>query len=214
MLETSRPVAMRPETVDQLAARAQVAPDYLVLMATSGVLAAVAFLTNSVPVLVGSMIVAPVFAPLALVGFAYAGNRPDYVRSGLRAVLAGLGIAVLAAMLTTFLLNVTNVFPPDQNLFDKPLLKERLSVGWFSAVSAAAAGVAGNIALSRDRFDSLIGVLAALALVPAAAAAGIAFMSGNLAMAVGGLMLLGVNSGVAIVSGVIALRLLPPERVD
>jgi len=211
MLETSRPVAMRPETVDQLAARAQVAPDYLVLMATSGVLAAVAFLTNSVPVLVGSMIVAPVFAPLALVGFAYAGNRPDYVRSGLR---AGLGIAVLAAMLTTFLLNVTNVFPPDQNLFDKPLLKERLSVGWFSAVSAAAAGVAGNIALSRDRFDSLIGVLAALALVPAAAAAGIAFMSGNLAMAVGGLMLLGVNSGVAIVSGVIALRLLPPERVD
>ena len=200
--------------VDQLAARAQVAPDYLVLMATSGVLAAVAFLTNSVPVLVGSMIVAPVFAPLALVGFAYAGNRPDYVRSGLRAVLAGLGIAVLAAMLTTFLLNVTNVFPPDQNLFDKPLLKERLSVGWFSAVSAAAAGVAGNIALSRDRFDSLIGVLAALALVPAAAAAGIAFMSGNLAMAFGGLMLLGVNSGVAIVSGVIALRLLPPERVD
>ena len=214
MLETSRPVAMRPETVDQLAARAQVAPDYLVLMATSGVLAAVAFLTNSVPVLVGSMIVAPVFAPLALVGFAYAGNRPDYVRSGLRAVLAGLGIAVLAAMLTTFLLNVTNVFPPDQNLFDKPLLKERLSVGWFSAVSAAAAGVAGHIALSRDRCDSLIGVLAALALVPAAAAAGIAFMSGNLAMAFGGLMLLGVNSGVAIVSGVIALRLLPPERVD
>jgi uncharacterized membrane protein len=192
--------------MDQLMARAEPGTDYLVLMGTAGVLAAVAFLTNSVPMLVGSMIVAPIFSPLALIGFAHVGNRSEQVQMALRAVGLGLGVAVLAAMATTFILNVTNVFPPDENLFDKPLLKERLSVGWFSAVSAAAAGIAGNIALSRDRFDSLIGVLAALALVPAGAAAGIALMSGNLGMAFGGLMLLAVNTGVAVVSGVATLR--------
>jgi len=212
MPDSTATAAIRPETVEQIAARSQIDPDYLILMGMSGILAAVAFLSNSVPLLVGAMIVSPVFAPLALVGFAFVGDRKDYVRAGLKAVAVGLAVAVVAATATAWILNVTDVFPPDENLFDKPLLKERLSVGWFSVVSAAAAGIAGNIALSRDRFDTLIGVLAALALVPAAAAAGIAFISGNLGMAFGGVMLLFVNASVTIVTGIVVLRWLRPDQ--
>lgn len=63
------------EAVERVAKQAEMGTTYLVLMSTAGVLAAVALLTNSVPVLIGAMIVAPAFAPLALVAFALAGGN-------------------------------------------------------------------------------------------------------------------------------------------
>ena len=59
---------------------------FIVLMAMAGILAAVALLTNSVPILVGSMIVAPLLPPLAKTAFGLAGG--DY-----RAAARGFGTA-------------------------------------------------------------------------------------------------------------------------
>ena len=70
-----------------MAEQATLSASYLVFMATAGVLAAVALLTNSVPVLVGSMVVAPALAPLALISFALVGRKP-------RLALRGLGVAL------------------------------------------------------------------------------------------------------------------------
>lgn len=55
------------EILDSVAAQAALTPSYLLYMTASGVLAAVALLSDSVPILVGSMVVAPALAPLALV---------------------------------------------------------------------------------------------------------------------------------------------------
>ena len=44
-------------------------------------------------------------------------------------------------------------------------------------ITAIAAGIAGIIALTERKTDTLVGVVAALALVPAGAAAAIAFLS-------------------------------------
>jgi uncharacterized membrane protein len=68
-----------------------------------------------------------------------------------------------------------------------------------------AAGLAGVTAQASNKTDTLIGTVAALALVPAAGAAGIALFSPHRARAVGGILLLAINVGLIIAIGLLAL---------
>ena len=183
---------------------------YLVLMATAGVLSAVALLTNSVPILIGSMVVAPALPPLGLIAFGLAGGRIGEAARGLGVATAGLAVALAAATAATWALNATGVLPHEANLLDKPLLEERVRPGWYSVVAALAAGIAGTLALAERKGDTIIGVVAALALVPAVGAAGIAFLSNDPARALGGIMLLGINAGCLAAAGVATLLVLRP----
>jgi uncharacterized hydrophobic protein (TIGR00271 family) len=174
-------------------------------MASSGVLAAVALLTNSVPILVGSMVIAPVLPPLELVSLAVVHRRSDLVARGVWTAGVGLLVGVVGAMVVTWLLNATNVIPPATNLVNKPLLEERVTPGWYSVIVGVAAGVAGNVGTVEQRTDTLVGVVAAVALLPAAAAGGIALLSGSLAKAWGGFVLLVVNVVAIVIAGTATL---------
>lgn len=198
------------EAVDRVAKQGELSASYLVLMATAGVLAAVALLTNSVPVLIGAMIVAPAFGPLALVAFALAGGKRRLALRGVGVAAAGILVSTVFAMLTTWFMNVTGVLPGEANLLDKPLLEERVNPGWWSVAAAMAAGIAGTLALNENKTDTVIGTVAALALVPAAGAAGIAFMSQDPVRGLGGLALLGINVGLIILMGLATLAVLRP----
>jgi uncharacterized hydrophobic protein (TIGR00271 family) len=211
MKEGMNSLKIEQETVERIAEQAEVTPTYLVLMATSGMLAAVAFLENSVPLLIGSMAVAPALAPLALVAFAIVGGKPGYVGKGLWAGFAGLLLAAIFATATAWLLNITNIFPAESNMLNKPLLEERVNPGWSSVVAALAAGVAGTVALAKNKSDTLVGVVAALALVPAAAAVGIALLSQDPDRSLGALKLLAINTGFIIVTGVVTLLVVRPD---
>lgn len=46
-------------TIEKVSQQARLTTSYLVFMVTAGVLAAVALLTNSIPVLIGSMVISP-----------------------------------------------------------------------------------------------------------------------------------------------------------
>ncbi|WP_162056444.1 DUF389 domain-containing protein [Pontibacter pamirensis] len=202
------------ETVLRIAKQAEFSMSYLVFMAMAGILAAVALLTSSVPILIGSMVIAPAFAPLALIAFAIVGRQPELVWRGIWIATVGLLVATLAAMLITWLLNVTNVIPPETNLLDKPLLEERVRPGWYSVAAAFAAGVAGTFALAKQTTDTLVGVVAALALVPAAAAGGVCLLTQDPQRAIGGFGLLGINVGLIILMGIVTLLLLRPDQKD
>ncbi len=193
------------DLVDSVAQQATLTRSYLVFMALAGVLAAVALLANSVPILIGSMIIAPALPPLALVAFALAAAQPRLALRGLAIGLLGLAVATAAAVATTWLMNLTNVIPPGTNLLDKPLLEERVRPGWYSLAAAVAAGIVGTAALARKKTDTLVGTVAALALVPAGAAAGMALLSDDPTRTLGGLLLLGMNVGLIIAMGIITL---------
>lgn len=66
--------------------------------------------------------------------------------------------------------------------------------------------------MAENKGDTIIGTVAALALVPAAGAAGIALMPQDPARALGGLLLLGINVGLIILMGIVTLLILRPER--
>ena len=202
------------EAMRHVAQLSEVTTSYVALMVTSGVLAAVAMLTNSIPVLIGSMIIAPALPPLSLVSFALVNRRPKLVRKGLMSACYGLALAVLAAMFTTWLLNVTHVLPREANLLDKHLLNERVNVGWYSVITAISAGIAGMIALTERKTDTLVGVVSALALVPAGVAGAIAFLSNDPVRGLGGIALLGLNAVLIVISGVVTLLVLKPNAKD
>ena len=171
-----------------------------------------ALLTNSVPVLIGAMIVAPALSPVALVAFAIVGGKTGLAFRGLGVAAVGLVVATGFAMLTTWIMNATNVLPPDANLLNKHLLEERVSPGWWSVAAALAAGIAGTLALAQSKIDTTVGTVAALALVPAAAAGGIAFMSHDPSRGFGGLALLGINVALIIATGIATLLILRPGQ--
>lgn len=180
---------------------------YVILMSMAGILAAVALLTNSVPILIGSMVIAPSLPPLGLISLSLHEKEPQLAWRGLWIIVAGLLIAALCSIFTTWLMNITGVLPPDANLLSKHLLEERVRPGWFSVVAAFAAGVAGMIAMADEKVDALVGAVASLALVPAAAAAGIALLSKDPEMSLGGFALLGINVALIIITGYLTLKL-------
>ena len=210
---SSKPL-VSPRTIEQVAQQARLTTSYTVFMATSGVLAAVALLTDSVPILIGSMVIAPALPPLGLVSLALVAKKPKLALEGLKTAFIGFLIAMIATMFTTWLLNATHVLPAETNLINKALLEERVKPGWYSVVAAIAAGISGAIALVKQKTDTLVGVVAALALVPAIAAAGIAFLSKSPTMGFGGLFLLAINVIFIIVSGIFTVIFVRPEHRD
>lgn len=193
------------QTIDETASEAQLTGSYALFMGCSGVLAAVALLSSSIPILIGSMIVAPLLPPLALVPFALVGRRPAAAARGLGVAVAGLAIAFVTAWVTTAVMAVAGVIPTDIVLLDQPLLQERVRPGWWSVAAAVAAGLAGTTAQAHSKTDTIIGTVASLALVPAIGATAIALYVGAPDEALGGALLLGVNVGLIVATGVLAL---------
>ncbi|MBW3671470.1 MAG: DUF389 domain-containing protein [Acidobacteria bacterium] len=174
-------------------------------MALSGVLAAVALLTSSIPVLLGAMLIAPVYPPLALIAVGLVLRRWRVAERAFGVTLAGLGVAVLCAVITTSFLNTIGIIPEETNLVQRELLEERVRPGWYSVAAALAAGLAGMLGTIRNKTDALIGTIASVALVPAGGAAGIALVSGDQARAIGGMLLLAINVLLIVATGMIVL---------
>jgi uncharacterized membrane protein len=91
------------------------------------------------------------------------------------------------------LLNVSGVLAENDNLVDKALLEERVRPGIYSLIVPLAAGVAGTLAMIKKKMDALVGVVASVALVPAAGAGIISLISADSARALGGMTLFIVN---------------------
>ena len=145
------------DALDKTASQVAASGSYVLYMASSGVLAAVALLSSAVPILIGAMIIAPLMPPLALVPFALAAGRRSEAVRGLRVALVGLAVAFAAAWVTTAVMDLLGVIPAEGVLLDKPLLQERLRPGWWSMAAAVAAGLAGTVAQAHAKTDTTSG---------------------------------------------------------
>jgi uncharacterized membrane protein len=114
--------------------------------------------------------------------------------------------------LTVWLANVTGMVDPDTNLVARPLLEERVRTGWYSVFAAVVAGTAGTIAVIKRQRETLIGIVATIALVPAGAAGGIAIYAGDAGRGIGGFVLLTVNVAVIVALGLLVLLIARPGR--
>lgn len=180
--------------------------DTLGFVVVSSILACVALLARSVPVLIGAMILAPTFDPLVAIPFGILSRNWPLLRKAIVSSLVMFAVSMAVCISTVWMLEATNAVPQYLKKTGADMITERLTIGFHSIIIALAAGAGGALASASDRQSNLVGVVVALALVPALAAAAVAFQNEGIS-GWGGIALFGINVFGVIAAGLVVLYL-------
>jgi len=177
--------------------------DFFVMMGLSAIIATFGLLQNSTAVIIGAMLVAPLFTPILALSLAIVEGDVRLLRLAVEAALKGIVLAIGLAVLLTFasLLRVMPANIPEVVARSKPNL--------FDLAVALASGAAGAYAIARkDVAAALPGVAIAAALVPPLAVVGTGLAAGDLRIAGGGGLLFATNLTAITLAGAVTLLLL------
>jgi uncharacterized hydrophobic protein (TIGR00271 family) len=144
-------------------------PAFVFLVVISCAIATLGLLLNSVAVIIGAMLVAPLMGPIISLGFAVASTDIKHGIQAAQALLIGilmaLGTSYVIVKLSPFIAPTTEILARTQpNLFD--------------LLVAVLSGLAGGYAIVRREIGTVAGVAIATALMPPLATAGYGLASG------------------------------------
>lgn len=174
----------RAELYSSISQHAALTPMFIVLVVLSAIVASVGLLRDSVAVLVGAMIIAPLLGPNVSLAFATTIGDTELIWRSLKANVAGVSVALVLS------LGVGYAFSAEPNL---ELLAARTRVGFGDITLALASGVAGALAFTTGISSALIGVMVAVALLPPLVSFGILLGAGFHGAAFDGFLVLAVN---------------------
>lgn len=161
--------------------------NYLVAMAMAGAIAAGGLWTDTLHLIVGAMIIAPAFEPLARLPFALVTGARELISTGVTSILAGNALLVLGAALATLLLEIWGTRPA------VPLAEQQWMTYWstptFAGLLVSAFGaVAGAVIIGGQRAVLTTGVMITLALIPSMALVGMGIATADFSIAGQGLL--------------------------
>lgn len=155
----------------------------LILVFTSGILAAVGIATNTIHVVIGGMLVAPGFMPMMRTTLGWTCQCQMVWKKGIYDVFLIYLVLIAAAALTSLLLQAFGSDPlpgkADYYQLTQPLFKYWTTVTPASVIASAAASLAGAVLIVTKRSVFTSGVMIGLALVPSAAIMGMALVEGD-----------------------------------
>ncbi len=159
-------------------------PAFVFLVVISCAIATLGLLLNSVAVIIGAMLVAPLMGPIISLGFAVASTDIKHGIQAAKALLIGilmaLGTSYVIVKLSPFIAPTTEILARTQpNLFD--------------LLVAVLSGLAGGYAIVRREIGTVAGVAIATALMPPLATAGYGLATGNQAIFDGATLLFLTN---------------------
>jgi uncharacterized hydrophobic protein (TIGR00271 family) len=165
--------------------------DFVALICLSTLIAGLGLIRNSVAVVIGAMLVAPLMTPIVGAGLGLAHGNFRLIKSALLTVLRGFATAFVIGLLLGLLMQ------PEMT----SEIEDRGAPNFLDLAVALASGVAAAYAMGRPNLISAIpGVAIAAALVPPLAASGIALALGDFWHSKGALLLFFTNI-VAIILG-------------
>ncbi len=192
--------ATREELFTQIERGTWIDENFLLLTFLSTLVAAIGLIEDSVAVVIGAMVIAPLLGPVIAVAFASSLGDPDLLRKASVATATGLGLAFAIALL------IGAVWPVSLThghlLVSSAELLARTDVGLDKVMLALASGAAAVLSLSTGLSTTLVGVMVAVALLPPTAAFGLLLGAGHPQLAFGAFLLLAVN----VVSVVVAAK--------
>jgi|GEM_PF-366563 len=175
----------RTEVYVRIRRSARPTTDFFILMGLSSLISALGLLLNSVAVVIGAMLVAPLMSPMIGAGLAIVLGNTRFLRLTLAAIVRGALLAVFLSLLTG-LLRANDPLTSEILLRTQPTLID-LGVAIF-------AGMAGAYALAHsEAAAALPGVAISAALVPPLSAVGISLATRNFAEAFGATLLFTTN---------------------
>lgn len=164
-------VGVNREDAEQFVlANGTLTPTFVFLVITSCSIATLGLLLNSVAVIIGAMLIAPLMGPIILLGFAIAKTN---IRHGIRAAKALL-IGVLVALVSSYtIVKLSPFIAPTAEIL------ARTQPNLFDLLVAVVSGMAGGYAVVRREVGTVAGVAIATALMPPLATAGYGLATGT-----------------------------------
>lgn len=173
----------------------RVTPNYLVLMAMGGAIAAVGLVSEAVPqtiAFVAASIIAPGFEPLVKIPLGLALRNWTTVRRGLVATGVGYATLITAAALAFLFLRLAGATTVEA-FVNNPEVEKIAHPTLLEGVVSACGAVAGVVMVAAYRRSVIAGPLIALIFIPAAATSGAALAAGRPALIWEGLQRLGLD---------------------
>jgi TIGR00341 family protein len=130
---------------------------YIVMIILSSLVAAIGVLNNNVAVIIGAMVIAPLFGPNIALSLATVLGDMDLAINALKTNLTGISTALAISVLLGFFSEVDPTIPE---------LFLRTNVGLGSVTLALSSGIVGALAFTRGFRTTLVGVMVAVALLP------------------------------------------------
>jgi uncharacterized hydrophobic protein (TIGR00341 family) len=168
---------------------------YLAMVGLSTVVAAIGIMSNSVAVVIGAMVIAPLLGPVIGLSLATTLGDIDLARLSLKAIAVGVLVALGLSMMLGFFIHV------DPNLSE---ITSRTHIGLAHVVLALASGFAGALAFTAGVPATLVGVMVAVALLPPLVTMGLLLGAGLFVRAWGALLLLLTNMICVNLAGVLS----------
>lgn len=158
-LSSQEAYELRHKVIEQSAAN----QGYVLMCALSAGIATLGLLQGSAAVVIGAMLISPLMAPIAALGFGFASIDGHRIRDAARVVLIGAVIGILVGILLTWISPIRNATPEIIARTEPTLLD--LAVALLS-------GIAGGYATVIGKGETTIGVAIATALMPPLATVG------------------------------------------
>lgn len=181
---SSKNTTSREELYQSIERNARIDQNYFLLVILSTIVAAVGMLEDSVAVVIGAMVIAPLLGPNIALAFGTVLGDGKLMLRAFTALLVGITVALL----TSFIISL--IYPLDE--FSKEL-SARTVVGLSSAVMALASGAAAALSMTTGLSTVLVGVMVAVAILPPTAALGLMLGYHQYPLAFGAFILLAVN---------------------
>ena len=156
----------------------------------SAIIATAGLLVDSPAVVVGSMVIAPFVGPVLTAGVGGVTGDREMLRDSILLQAVGIVVAVVSSLAFGYLLRTFSFVPASLEITALGQISSRVAPGLLTVAVGLAAGSASAFGLTTKGPTSLIGVMIAAALIPAAATTGIAVVWGFPVIAVGSLILL------------------------
>jgi uncharacterized hydrophobic protein (TIGR00271 family) len=167
------------QVVRSTATDASLSVSYLAFLTIATLLAAVAIVNDSAPLIIGAMVLGPEFGPLAALAVAVVHRRPNVGRRALVALVAGFAVAIALATVAALVGRWLGWYDTDLLAADRPATGFITRPDRWSLVVAVLAGVAGVLSLTSARSGALVGVFISVTTVPAAGEMALALAMGS-----------------------------------
>jgi uncharacterized hydrophobic protein (TIGR00271 family) len=153
----------RSEAEHRVIVGGRLSPSFAFLVVTSCAIATLGLLLNSVAVIIGAMLIAPLMGPIVLLGFAIAMTDVTHGISATKALVISVGMALLTSFI---IVKLAPFIPPT------PEILARTQPNAFDLLVAVIAGLVGGYAMVRSEAGTVAGVAISTALMPPLASAG------------------------------------------
>lgn len=157
------------------------------ILAFAIVVASVGLNTNSIPVIIGAMLISPLMGPIFGIGYGLGTNDTSFLKKAFKNLLIMVIISILASSIY-FLVSPLELENPTE-------LLARTNPTIYDVLIALFGGFAGIVEISRREKGTVIsGVAIATALMPPLCTAGFGLASGSLKYFAGAMYLFFINS--------------------